>query len=168
MELIALQPEHRTLLENLLELYIYDLSVLNPKAFVLNENGRYGYKYTDLYFTEPQRKGFIFSNNNEYCGFALVNTDCRFPDGEFWMAEFFILKKLQHLGLGTEAAHKIFAQCNGKWEVGVAYTAVNEQEFWRKCVKKYTSNYTEHTTTTEQHWNGIIFRFESIASVATG
>lgn len=162
MQIIEATTEHISLLENLLELYSYELSAVHPIGFTLDSNGRFGYKFTPLYFSEASHHAFIFFQNGEPCGFVLVNNDCRFPEGNFWMAEFFIVKKFQRSGLGTEAAHAIFRKFLGNWEIGVAYTSRSAQEFWRKCIRSYTKFSSEIETNTEQHhWRGIVFRFQN-------
>ncbi len=162
MEIVPATLEHKPLLENLLELYMYELSALHPEGFTVDSTGRFGYKYTPLYFTEPHRHAFIVYQSDEPCGFVLVNNDCRFDNSDFWMAEFFIMRKFQRRGLGTEVAHEIFRKFNGNWEVGVAYTAIGEQDFWRKCIYRFTESFTEQQTTKEHHnWRGVIFRFRT-------
>jgi len=40
------------------------------------------------------------------------------PGNQFWMGQFFVMKRYRRLGLRTQAARYIFDQFRGKWEVG--------------------------------------------------
>jgi predicted acetyltransferase len=51
------------------------------------------------------------------------------------MAEFFILRKYRHQGIGARAAWELFDRFPGRWEVFEIIENTAAQEFWRKaCV----------------------------------
>ena len=65
-------PRDATLLENLLELYIHDLSTAFP-AIELGPEGRFGYPKLPLYWSEPERRfAFLIRSGARVVGFVLV------------------------------------------------------------------------------------------------
>jgi predicted acetyltransferase len=71
LEIQLAKYEEKHLLQNMLELLVYDLSEFEDRD--LNEFGKYGYRYLDLYWIEPERFPFILRVNEKLAGFALVN-----------------------------------------------------------------------------------------------
>jgi predicted acetyltransferase len=60
------------LLANLLELYLHDLSVAFP-AIQLGADGRFGYPWLPLYWSEPERRfPFLIREAGRVAGFALA------------------------------------------------------------------------------------------------
>ena len=72
VSLARVQPSEHTLLSNLVELYVHDLSALFPHV-ALGEDGRFGYARLPLYFddTEP-RFAFLIRVDGRIAGFALA------------------------------------------------------------------------------------------------
>lgn len=53
--------------------------------------------------------------------------------------EFFIVAKFQGKGIGQQAAHYIWQQFPGLWEVAVIPENIPALRFWRKAVSNFTS-----------------------------
>lgn len=84
-------PADAPILENLLELYIHDLSPIFPDI-PLGSDGRFGYRQLPLYWTEPGRRfPFLIRAGARVAGFALVTRGIQDPDDVegYDMAEFF-------------------------------------------------------------------------------
>ena len=76
-------------LANLLEKYNYEFSQYDKRQF--NDNGLFGYKYLNNYFTEESRYAYFIYADEKLAGFALINKykECERPI-DWSMAEFFV------------------------------------------------------------------------------
>jgi predicted acetyltransferase len=119
LELIRAGAEYQSALGNLLELYIHDFSELVP--IDVGDDGRYGYKSLRLFWSDSSRLPFLARLDGKIVGFALV-TQSSEPsgDGEAWdMAEFFVLRRYRHRGIGIQLAEKVWLHCPGRWQIRV-------------------------------------------------
>lgn len=110
--------EDKAVLRNLLELYMYDFSEFREGDNDVNEHGLYGYKYLDHYWTEPGRHPFLVRVGTKLAGFVLVRTT-RMSDEStcYSTAEFFIMRKYRHQGIGQAVAFQVFDMFPGRWRV---------------------------------------------------
>jgi predicted acetyltransferase len=135
-----------TLLANLLELYIHDLSAAFPNV-ELGPDGRYGYQQLPLYWSEPRRRfAFLIRRDGRVAGFVLARRGS--PASEdpavFDVAEFFVLGRYRRAGVGREAAFLLWNRLPGTWTVRVAESNPDALAFWRGVVAEFT-----HGTATE-------------------
>lgn len=162
MKLEILQPtiEQRDALRNLMELYQYDFSEFEAED--VNEDGLYGYKYLDYYWTIPGHFPFLIKVNEKFAGFALVreiSSDDLNSPSYFIISEFFIMKKYRKGGVGKQVAFYLFDFFPGAWEIAELETNLPAQKFWRKIISEYTkSNYSE---VRKDNWHGPIQRFRN-------
>ncbi|WP_271853813.1 GNAT family N-acetyltransferase [Planococcus maritimus] len=162
MKLEIFQPTiiQKHVLQNLMELYQYDFSEFESAD--VNENGLYGYKYLDYYWTIPTHLPFLIEVDGNLAGFALVreiaseDSSC---SSYLKICEFFIMKKYRKEGIGKQAAFHIFDLFQGVWEVAELETNLPAQKFWRKTISEYTNN--EYVEIKRDHWPGPIQRFVS-------
>ena len=107
-------------------------------------HGYFGYPYLDYYWVEPDRYPFIVIVDGKLAGFALINQHTYFPDSQYSVAEFFILRKYRRRGIGRQAAVDIFDRFAGRWEISKLSTNVTALRFWSDVIKSYLpKNYTE-------------------------
>ena len=92
-KLIEATIRHKPILENLLELYAYDLA--DSAKFDLGDNGYYGYKDLPLYFKEDNRYPYILYIEKKIAGFVFIHK--LIDDEIFDMAEFFIMRKYRKM-----------------------------------------------------------------------
>jgi predicted acetyltransferase len=152
------QWQDKPVLSRLLELYQYDLSEVWPQD--LNLHGEYGFA-VDRYLRNPRLRAYLFLVDSVYAGFGLVDPDVSLPENEFWMGQFFVMKRYRRLGVGTRAAHFIFDQFRGKWEVGQMPLNLPAQAFWRRTIAEYThGNFVEHELHDER-WDGFLQCFDN-------
>ena len=121
---------------NLMQLYTYELSFFEDDncSFNLLDNGLYEMcNYTKLYWEEEKRHPYILKYNGNLAGFVLVRFN---EDGNYEIADFFVLNKYRKIGAGTYMANEMFKQFKGKWEIRTLLKNIRAQEFWRKVVKK--------------------------------
>ena len=151
----------RPILRNLMELYLYDFS-----EFDQAEIGTYGlfeYPYLDHYWTEPHRHPFLICLDGKLAGFVLVSRyNYLTNDKTAWIiAEFFILRKHRHKGVGEYAAHLIFDHFPGAWQVGQISENLPAKAFWRKVIDRYTGGKYEEIWLDNDHWRGSVQIFQS-------
>ena len=93
LRIIEAKESQKEILQRLLELYQYDLSIVTDDD--VDQFGLYGYSYLDYYWVEEKRYPYLFLFRESLAGFALVNKANWLPenDGAHPMAEFFVLKK---------------------------------------------------------------------------
>lgn len=147
--------EQKNVLRNLLELYKYDFSEFDPED--VNDQGLYGYKYFEHYWTEPSRFPFLIKVNGNYAGFALVRKitqEDENPESYFSMAEFFVMKKYRKSGVGKQTAFYLFDTFSGTWEVAEMKENVPAQKFWREIISEYTNDHYQEVQKVD--WEGPV------------
>jgi predicted acetyltransferase len=149
----------RPVLRHLMELYQYDFSEFDSAD--LGPLGLYDYPYLDHYWVEPERSPFLVRVNGNLAGFVLVaRYNYLTGNKDAWvMAEFFILRKYRHQGVGEHVAHFIFDKFPGAWQVGQITENFTATAFWRKVIARYThDNFQEHNLNND-HWRGPVQTF---------
>ena len=106
LRVVSLEPASEadsSLLSNLLELYIHDMSEVFPHV-QLGPDGRFGYSTLPFYWSEPDRRfAFLIRCDGRVAGFILatrgspVVTDPNVLD----VAEFFVLRQYRRGGRGA-------------------------------------------------------------------
>ncbi|MCQ4085563.1 GNAT family N-acetyltransferase [Saccharibacillus sp. JS10] len=138
LELVPQQS--RTVIENLLQFYLYDFTAyLDIPA---DENGRFpNYPDLDEYWTKSDRKfPFLIRVNGEPGGLALVEkTNDSDKKPSYYMVEFFVLRKFRRLGVGGIAAVLLFDKFRGRWKVTQLKNNETAQLFWRNTIGIYTN-----------------------------
>ena len=128
------------LLENLLELYIHDLSEIF--AVELGPDGRFGYDKLPLYWTDPVgRHIFLINYGGRVAGFAMATrgSPASQSQTDLDVAEFFVLRAFRRSGVGRQAAFKLWDTIPGRWVVRVVETNETGVNFWSEVVRSYTS-----------------------------
>lgn len=165
MKLEILQPtiEQRNVLRNLLELYQYEFTEFEDED--VNEDGAYGYKYLDYYWTVAGHFPFLIKVDGKLAGFALVREIASVESqtsSYYKISEFFILKKYRKEGIGKQAACYLFDLFPGEWEVAELETNLPAQRFWRKVISIYTNN--NYSETRKENWHGPVQRFTTTSN----
>lgn len=127
IDVIPAAPDDRVVLERLLELYSYDFSEIVGSD--VDDQGIYGYRSLDLYWTEPERSPFLIRVDGHWAGFALVRA------GEpHDMAEFFIMRKYRRSAIGRTAVVNIISRFPGRWQIRQVPANQQAIEFWRTVI----------------------------------
>ena len=129
----------RPVIENLLELYIHDLS--EPFGIEIGPDGRFGYPDLDLYWSQPDdRHPFLIFESERLAGLALVRRGSPESDDPHTLdvAELFVLRRYRRGGVGTRAAHALWDRLPGRWTVRVLARNSGAVAFWRGAVSAYT------------------------------
>ncbi len=145
----------------MLELYQHDLSDVWDQDVDLH--GEYGY-LLDEYWQGSGSCAYVILVQSNYAGFALVVPRPKFPDGQHWLEQFFVIKKYRRRGIGEAAAVALFDAKPGKWEVGQMHLNIPAQAFWRRVIASYSSGqFTEAKLTYETGWS-LVQQFSSRAA----
>ena len=155
-------PADRMPLYRMLELYQYELSDIWDQD--LDPNGEYGYSL-DRYWQDPHCSPYLILAGNAFAGFALVDKAVRVPGDDFWMDQFFVMKKYRRLGFGRAAAGEVFALHPGQWQVGQMAGNLPAQAFWRRTIANYTSGQYREEQVTSGGWHGRVQRFRSAGKI---
>ena len=152
-----------SLLSNLVELYIHDMSEVFPHV-QLGPDGRFGYSRLPLYWSEPDRRfAFLIRCDGKIGGFILVTrgspaeTDPNVLD----VAEFFVLRKYRHHGVGAAAAVRLFEMHHGTWEVRQLAANQAATAFWRRTIGDFTRGKFEEVAMNDDRWRGPVQYFTS-------
>jgi predicted acetyltransferase len=152
------QWDDKPVLSRLLELYQYDMSEFWPQD--VNSHGEYGFA-VDRYLRNPRLRAYLFMVDGAYAGFGLVDPDVSLPENEFWMGQFFVMKKYRRLRVGTMGARFIFDQFPGKWEVGQMPLNAPARAFWLRTIADYTNGHFVEHELHDERWDGYLQCFDS-------
>ena len=154
-------PEQEPVLANLLELYAYDFSEF--RDIEIGPDGRFGYRRLPLYWSEAGRHPFLVKVNEKLAGLILVKRGSEISgDANPWdMAEFFILRGYRKRGIGTEAAHQVWKQFTGPWEVRVMESNSQALRFWENAISKFTGETIRPTRLERGNECWRLFSFDS-------
>ena len=157
--------QDKPVLSRMLELYQYDLSDVWPQT--LNVHGEYGFA-VDRYLRNPRLAAFFFLVDGDYAGFGLVDPDVSLPENEFWMGQFFVMKRYRRTGVGTRAARFIFDRFRGRWEVGQMPLNLAAQAFWRRTIAEYTHGHFVEHELHDDRWDGFLQCFDNSFEISGG
>jgi predicted acetyltransferase len=165
--MIALDPaatEERAVLDNLMQLYVYDWSEVLPLD--VGDRGRFADYPLDPYFRDDWRHPFLVRVDGKLAGFALVSARSWLTGaaGVFDMAEFFVLRRYRRQGVGLAAACAAFDRFRGPWEVRQRDAATQATAFWRRAIAHYTGGRYQEVRWDDAAWTGPVQTFSSASS----
>jgi predicted acetyltransferase len=128
VEVTEALDDDRTVIRRLLQLYHYDFSEFDGSD--VNSHGEYLHRYLDEFWNDSDRKAFLFRVDNALAGFALV-----FTGEPHDIAEFFVMRKYRHRGVGAQAAASLFDRFPGRWTVRQLLTNPAATAFWRTAIR---------------------------------
>ncbi len=136
---ISLQPitvDHASVLRNLFQLYVYDFSELLPLD--LGPSGLFEPPLGEEWWTRDDHFAFFIrsAEAGKLVGFALVRRGSRVTDASDVMdvAEFFVVRGARARGVGSAAAHALFARFDAPWEIRVRESNLPAHKFWSRVV----------------------------------
>ncbi len=136
-EIIQAQKQHKEILANLMQFYIYDFSEF--LKFDVEEDGLYNeYPLEEYWNEEYHRFAYIVKQEDKHVGFVLVKYIDTIEPNYYSIAEFFIFRKYRKEGIGKAVATRIFDLHKGRWEVYQIEDNTSAQIFWHKTINEYT------------------------------
>ncbi len=150
--------EDKHILQNLMQFYVYDFSVIEDLD--VNGFGLYNYRYLDYYWVEPDRTPYVIQESSRLTGFVLVNRHTFLATNKdaHSIAEFFVLKKYRRQGVGRRAFQKTISIHPGKWEVSATLKNTGARQFWEKVIGDFTLGNFEKTPFTDRK-KRIVYSF---------
>lgn len=155
----AISIDQKSVLAQMLELYSYDFTEFSNDD--LDEDGHYGYSYIDAYWSEEGRYPYFIRVDGKLAGFILVRSCCEYSNlsDAHNIAEFFIMRKYRHAGVGKTAAKYIFDCFPGAWEVSQWENNLPAQKFWDNTIKEYTHG--QYVKFISDQANVVVLTFDS-------
>jgi predicted acetyltransferase len=167
VEIKAATQHDSTVLSNLLELYIHDLSSIF--SLELGQDGRFGYHKLPLYWSEPERRfPFLIHCGAHIAGFALITRGSPASDNpeDFDVAEFFIARRYRRSGLGRKAVALLWNQFSGRWVVRVSEGNPNAYHFWTRVIAEYSSGAFTESSRAGTPYGWRVFTFNSAIRIS--
>src|SRR5882724_12529147 len=137
-KLIKAPREDISVMENLVQFYIYDFSEFIELD--VKEDGLFEpYAGLSKYWEEEnERFPYFIKEEEKYVGFVLVRYVTSGDRNYFSMAEFFILRRYRRMGIGRSIAEQVFNLHKGHWEVYQRESNKPARFFWGKIITEYT------------------------------
>jgi predicted acetyltransferase len=129
VELRPVDRTHRAVLQNLGQLYRYDLS--EPYGHLPNPDGTFNNGRLDLFLADadPQVLAWLITAAGAIGGFAMTAPA---PGRGMTIYDFFVVRALRRTGVGREAARQVIAMFPGKWSIGFQVYNPGAQRFWSR------------------------------------
>jgi len=159
IEVVPAEESQKSVMRQLTELYIHDLSGYMDKD--VDEHGFFGYPRLDHYWADKAKHPFFIKVDGHFAGFVLVSKSCKYTTNEnaHSIAQFFVMRKYRRLKVGDFAAKHVFDLFKGEWEVRVLNVNKPALPFWHKVINEYKNgNYTFHPEPVSD-WDGIGYTF---------
>lgn len=135
--------ESITKLENLMSLYLHDLSEYASDLKISN-NGKFEYEGLDLYFKAEDLHPFFITHQGETAGFVLLNSGKYVPrDIDYEVHELFLLKGYRKKGISTAAINNLLNLYKGTYKIVQIASNSPAIHFWTNFYKRNGINYTE-------------------------
>lgn len=152
-----------TLLANLLELYLHDLSEVFG-VIQLGPQGRFGYPRLASYWSEPARRfPFLIRKSSAVVGFVLAQRGSPMSDDPevLDVAEFFVLRSARRAGVGARAAVLLWDRLPGRWIVRVSEGNLAGLPFWTRVIRQYAGDAATQTLRPGEPYRWQVFGFDS-------
>ena len=150
IEVVKAQKEDAHVIENLIPLYLHDLS--EYMGWRCPENGRFcGQDDLPQYWGKPAPEPkyawvagsrgapFLIRVDQELAGFALVKRVGDSSPPCYEIGGLYILRKFRRKGIGGTGACRLFDRSRGSWTVDVMSDNAPAVAFWGEVVSKYTA-----------------------------
>jgi predicted acetyltransferase len=151
----------RPVLANLIQFYVYEFTAF--KAWDVQENGRFKDHGLDGCWTTDERHPFLIRANGNLTGFAILDDRSRLTGerGIRDVADFFVLRRYQHHGVGEHAARLLVDRFRGRWEVRQIAENLPGQAFRRTVIGRYTDGQFEEVHWNDARWRGPVQNFDN-------
>lgn len=142
-EILEAQSAEKKTIENLLSLYLHDMSQFAP-FLKIGSDGRFRYQNIDLYWENHGLTPFLIKAENRLAGLILFNSSPYVPDEiDYGIHEFFILARLRRRGLGKAVLKRLFGMFPGKYYVAQLTSNQPAIEFWHRVYDSLGIRYDE-------------------------
>ena len=160
VEAVPAEETDEPTLRNLLQLYLHDLSEF--ESIEVSDEGEFRYPYLSNYWAEPGRYAYLLMVDDALAGFALVKSGSELV-GDDWakeLAEFFVLRKYRHKGVGRTVATHLFAMFPGPWVVAVIQQNRDAAQFWDHVISGSAVRELNKVAINDGKRDWVVFQFE--------
>ena len=133
MKLERVELKDKKILDNLIQLYLHNLSA-NFKIDFDSKTGLYINEDTNKYFTDDKEVALFIKEEDNILGFILLYLS----DNENIVQELFILNNYKRQGYGRKSITEVFNKYKGNWCIKVVPCTPNSENFWINTVNEYT------------------------------
>lgn len=135
--------EHQTVLKNLHQFYLHDLS-----EYTINLNttpdGLFDNNDVDFYYEKENLYPYLIIVGDEIIGFIFFNLPPNAPDGyHYYISDLFILKKHRHKGYARQAVEHLLDLRQGKYALLELSKNSPAIEFWHRFFEMNQLRYSE-------------------------
>jgi predicted acetyltransferase len=125
--LVPVDRSDRAVLENLGQLYRYDLS--ESYGLLPNPDGTFNNRRLDEFWTgaDPERRAWLITAAGRLAGFVMTRP---MEDGAMAICDFFVVRALRRTGVGREAARLTIATFGGPWRIAFQRYNPGVERFW--------------------------------------
>ena len=151
----------RPVVERLLQLYLYDFAEIMGGD--VEADGVYHYISLDETWNDPLAHTYLVRVDGMLAGLAIVIERSHFTGATdvTCMDEFFVMRKYRRLGVGQEAATRLFDLFPGRWEVAVVAPNTGALAFWRQVIGEYTGGRYDERFEESDLWHGPVQTFDT-------
>lgn len=137
VELVPVDRSHRAVLENLGQLYRYDLS--EPYGHLPNADGTFNNRRLDRFLAgvDPEHRAWLIKVAGAVGGFVMTKPTA---DGGTSIDDFFVVRALRRSGVGTKAARQVIAMFPGPWSIGFQSYNPGVQRFWTQLAQSFVGD----------------------------
>jgi len=135
--LVAATQADRTVLDNLFQYYLYEMS--DFLSLSVGTHGRFSYNpaQIDHYLQRDDHYPFLIYADDELAGFSLLRRYPSEPDC-YDIGQFFVLRKFKGQGVGRAAFNLSVSRFPGRWITRVLKENRAALRFWTAVVSEYT------------------------------
>lgn len=152
IEIEKINEKNKVKLNNLLQLYLHDLSLYFPITFNSNVCE---YEY-DLSKYFKDNYAYFIKSNSEILGFILIDDN---KENNYEISEMFVLNNYKGNKIGEQAINKIFDKYKGNWTIKAVPSSPIAEAFWKKSIDNYTKGNFKLEYTGK--YNRAIFTFSN-------
>jgi predicted acetyltransferase len=146
IRLMTVSSEQRTLLWNIHQKYLYEMT--NYYDNEMDSEGNYHYGYFDSYFTDPRRTALLIYRDQTLAGFAMINPYSyvrEHPDHV--LAEFTVFPGFRRQHLAKAAAEQILEMFPGRWEIKYNEKNTAARNLWNQIAAQYQPRICRYSDT---------------------
>jgi len=137
MELRILKKKEKPIFENLLQLYLHEISYYFPASY---DSKMVIFNYDDInkYYDNTNNIIYliVYGENNDIIGFILVDKN----DQEMYIQEIFVLNHYKNQEIGTRAVNKLLDMYKANWTIKSLPNSKPAERFWKRTIKNYTND----------------------------
>lgn len=140
MNVIELQPAQRDELEcieNLMQFFMYEFSEWLP--IKLGRHGLFAIQEKTAYWRKPATRPMLIRVDGELAGFAIVDDAVHFPEVQYNLGYFFVIRRFRGRGIGKQVVTHLLTQLPGQWQIFHIDDNQPARAFWARVVPDLSS-----------------------------